>query len=34
MLHETIRSDDFLAQHSVTTLLRDCFERLQQLNLV
>ena len=29
MLHETIRNDDFLAQHSVATLLRRCFEWLQ-----
>ena len=26
MLHETIRNDDLLAQHSVATLLRHCFE--------
>ena len=24
MLHETIRNDDFLAQHSVATLLQHC----------
>ena len=26
MLHETIRNDDFLAQHSVATLLQHCFQ--------
>ena len=29
MLHKTICNDDFLAQHSVTTLLRHRFERMQ-----
>ena len=29
MLRETILNDDFLAQHSVATLLRHCFEWLQ-----
>ena len=29
MLHETIRTRWFLAQHSVATLLRRCFELLQ-----
>ena len=28
MLHETIRSDDFFAQHSVAILLRYCFKGL------
>ena len=29
MLHVTIRNDDFLAQHSTSTLLRHCFEWMQ-----
>ena len=29
MLHETILKDDFIAQHSVATLLQCCFELLQ-----
>ena len=34
MLHETIRNDQFLAQHSVATLLRHCFEWLEHCSSI
>ena len=34
MLHWTIRNDDFLAQRSVATFLRHCFEGLQHCSSI
>ena len=34
MLHETIRKQRFIAQHSVATLLRHCFEWLQHCSSI